>query len=321
MAMEVLTASALKRLRSPSFEADRARQCRIEAAERRLGPGGAPAPAPEGQASASEEAEFCVAAADGYALSVVGPRVPRTAGAVLLLHGRTWSSGGVWGQPKTLRSLGRDAYALDFRHFGRTPDRSDGFDLKPSTCCGDARAALAWLRGLGYEKVALLGWSFGALVAQLVAVQEGPGLDALVLYASVWDRAGAYCDPNGPFACDSPRGPQTFADCLSDFTLDNVDAGSAKAFAAALLEADPVRVDWSSLSEFEVDLAKIVSPTLCVYGDADPHAPDDEQTALLGALGAMHKRAYVVPDSDHVAHVTANKRLWTVAIRGFLSRT
>ena len=115
-----------------------------------------------------------------------------------------------------------------------------------------------------------------------------------------------------------PRGPQTLEDCLGDFTRDNVDRADADAFARALLAADPVRADWADLEQFEVDPSRITCPTLMVAGDSDPHAPLSEQAALFASLGATTKRRVVVPDSDHVAHVTRNKRVFERAVRDFL---
>ena len=40
--------------------------------------------------------EFTVPARDGYKLSLITSKTTKTDDAVLLLHGRTWSSGPVW---------------------------------------------------------------------------------------------------------------------------------------------------------------------------------------------------------------------------------
>ena len=271
--------------------------------------------------------EVGVPAVDGYRLSVLDASSPRARReAVLLLHGRTWSSGPVWVETGVMDGvLGeRDHYAMDFRGFGRTPDRGVDSLLRPSTCAVDARRVVDYLReDRGYETVAVLGWSYGALVAQLVAQDA----DKLVLYASVWDERGDYADDFGSWTCDergcydrTPRGPQTFESCMSDFTIPgSISETRARAFARAALDADPTCVDWTALSEFKVDLGAITVPTLVVHGDSDPDAPTAEQRALFRALGAQHKVIRTIETADHVAHVLDSSRdAWAAAVRTFL---
>ena len=270
-----------------------------------------------------------MATSDGYALSVVESRsaeAQRSESAVLLLHGRTWSSQPVWVETGTLGgALGdRDRFAMDFRGFGRTPERAADGLLRPSTCASDVRRVVEFLRcDLGYARVDLVGWSYGALVAQLVA----DAADRLVLYASVWDRAGAYRGEAGKWTCDdfgcsSPtaRGEQTLEGCLSDFTLPGtISEDRAMTFALAALAADPVAVDWACLDEFAVDLRGIRTPTLVIYGDRDPDAPAAEQLALYEGIGAERKELATIPGADHVAHVLDTARdEWAARVRAFL---
>ena len=68
--------------------------------------------------------EFTVPARDGYKLSIITSANTKTDDAVLLLHGRTWSSGPVWQTTGAIDTLGRAAYGMDFRGFGRTQTRA-----------------------------------------------------------------------------------------------------------------------------------------------------------------------------------------------------
>ena len=221
--------------------------------------------------------EFTVPARDGYKLSVVTSATTETDDAVLLLHGRTWSSGPVWQTTGAIDTLGRAAYAVDFRGFGRT------------------------------------------LVAQMVAATSSV-VDKLVLYSSVWDPEGDYADDEGRFKAPVPRGPQTLADCASDFGLrGSISAEASDAFAAAALEADPQCADWAALREFGVDLADVTCPTLVVHGDKDPYASIATQRALFNTLGSAEKSLVVIDASDHVAHaLTRPKVQWAGAINAFL---
>lgn len=186
--------------------------------------------------------------------------------SILLLHGRTWSSQPVFDlrtsntdekQQSTLQSLaelGFDAYALDLRGFGETP-RDDGGYTTPNRCVEDVRCAIDWIArrhdenydGDGEDgylntaessiavstKPALLGWSQGALVAQMYAQKYGPStLSDLVLFGTIYDPRVIY--PRKPLFDESgrlvsggkdavkPPAPEvlnTVAASLEDFTL------------------------------------------------------------------------------------------------------
>jgi pimeloyl-ACP methyl ester carboxylesterase len=269
-------------------------------------------------ACSSSALEFRVPARDGYKLSIITSANTKTDDAVLLLHGRTWSSGPVWQTTGAIDTLGRAAYGLDFRGFGRTQKRAADGLLRPSTCVDDVCDVLTDLR-TKHEKVHLLGWSYGGLVAQRVAASTDL-VDRLVLYSSVWDETGDYADDNGRFKASVPRGPQTLEDCASDFNLPgSISAEDSDTFARAALAADPQCVDWTALSEFAVDLGDVTCPCLVIHGDQDPYASRETQRALCDALGSSSKQLVVIDGSDHVAHaLTQPKVQWAGAIGAFL---
>lgn len=127
---------------------------------------------------------------------------------VLLLHGRTWSSVPVYhllggnqsknGQEsrslmETMRDHGLQPYAVDFRGFGGTPP-DDAKCVEPLQCVRDAESVLKWIaarHGLHGERhaemPAVLGWSQGALVAQLLAQKSPMAISKLILYGSLYD--------------------------------------------------------------------------------------------------------------------------------------
>ncbi len=101
-----------------------------------------------------------------------------------------------------------EPYAMDFRGFGGTP-RSCGGLLEPLRCVADAVSVLNWIRdrhqkhyqmGEGEEGVAtiaskgrdvisrpaLLGWSHGALIAQITAQRHPELVSKLILYVHLW---------------------------------------------------------------------------------------------------------------------------------------
>ena len=119
---------------------------------------------------------------------------------VLLLHGQTWSSvavyhlaggGGDMGEDRSLlRALHRtqniQPYAMDFRGFGGTTKDASGL-AEPLRCVADVVSVLDWLHerhGAAAStpiRPALLGWSHGALVAQIAAQRHADALSKLIL--------------------------------------------------------------------------------------------------------------------------------------------
>jgi pimeloyl-ACP methyl ester carboxylesterase len=96
-----------------------------------------------------------------------------------------------------------------------------------------------------FEMPALLGWSQGALVAQMVAQKTHHLLSKLVLYGSIYDPLVRYVrDPlytTSPAADSSPI--QNTADAaMEDFTIEGtISHEIAIAFAEAALVSDPTR--------------------------------------------------------------------------------
>lgn len=128
---------------------------------------------------------------------------------VLLLHGRTWSSVPVYhlvgggqntradeyaeesGESRSLiealfRTESIQPYAMDFRGFGGTPKDESGF-VEPLRCVKDVISVLNWIQSNHSDvaaeasKPALLGWSHGALIAQIAAQRHPDAMSKLIL--------------------------------------------------------------------------------------------------------------------------------------------
>jgi len=188
--------------------------------------------------------------------------------SILLLHGRTWSSQPVFDlrtsdndekQQSTIQSLtnlGFHVYAMDLRGFGETPRcDNDGGYTTPNRCVEDVKCAIDWIarrhdanHGRNHQddnnnvaeslvkmssKPALLGWSQGALVAQMYAQKYGPAtISDLVLFGTIYDPRVIYprkplYDPSGQLISGGkdavkPPAPEvlnTVTASLEDFTL------------------------------------------------------------------------------------------------------
>ena len=249
---------------------------------------------------------------------------------ILLLHGRTWSSVPVYhllGGPKRAadgvesRSLlealldsGLTPYCMDFRSFGGTHPDASGF-VEPYRCVHDAESVLNWIAAThgidktpGAEKPALMGWSQGALVAQLAAQVAHPALCKLILYGSIYDPMVRY--PREPlYTLNKPNRTiieNTFEMAVEDFTIEGtISSCVAKEFAEAALTSDPIKAVWRSLYQFNnIDPARVRCPTLLVGGDQDPYAPLHVQQELFSNLGRGFDRTWsILAESDHAAHL------------------
>jgi pimeloyl-ACP methyl ester carboxylesterase len=263
---------------------------------------------------------------------------------ILLLHGRTWSSVPVYhllGGPsykatgvesrslmEALLERGLQPYAMDFRGFGGTPQDDSGH-VEPSRCVEDTKCVLKWIaQRHGIEetmpadtKPALLGWSQGALIAQLVAQKTNRRyLSKLILYASIYDplyryprdplyRAGD--DSNTTTTTTSTATTSTiimnhYDSAIEDFTVEGtIPPDSARKFAEAALLSDPIKAIWKHTYQFNnIDPARVQVPCLVVAGDQDPYAPMHVQENLFCNLGRDSDRTWsILSGCDHAVHL------------------
>lgn len=163
-------------------------------------------------------------------------------------------------------------YCMDFRGFGGTPSDQSGC-VEPNRCMEDVESVLNWLRkrhGCSTpEKISLLGWSQGALVAQLAAQRVRPLFSRLILYGSIFDPNVRY--PREPLYTRNKNEDEvdqlnTFDAAIEDFTIEGtIPPKAATYFADAALLADPIRAKWKSLYQFNTcDPARVHVPTLIV---------------------------------------------------------
>ena len=188
-------------------------------------------------------------AVDGHPLRVWEKPSPSPRARVLLLHGRTWSTVPdfdlqVPGEERSLmdglaeRNIA--SFGVDLRGYGETPRDETGW-LTPQRAAADVIAVLEWLGGAdGEPQPYLFGWSYGAMVAQLVA-QQRPDLMAGLILFGYPIRPGFDVEPAGADGLP-PRHPTTAEAAASDFILPSaISRRAVEAFVAAAVAADPVR--------------------------------------------------------------------------------
>lgn len=247
---------------------------------------------------------------------------------VLLVHGRTWSTRPdfdlqVPGEQKSLmdglvdRNLA--VYGVDLRGYGETPRDSSGW-LTPDRAVGDVSGVLKWLRQRHPElpAPALFGWSYGAMVSQLVAQRSVSDLSVLILFGYPL-RPGSTVTPTG-LDGEPPRRATTAAAAAEDFIVPgSISDVAVEAFVSAALAADPIRADWRDLEQWQMlDPLQVSVPTLLLEGEFDPLALDEVHLVLFGNLGTSDKAWVMFPDSDHVAFMEASRDYFLNVMATFL---
>lgn len=287
---------------------------------------------------------YCVPSkSDKHPLSVYGiesSQPKEDDNVLLMLHGRTWSSVPVYhlhGGPKAAKngleshslmeeflSKKIQVYAMDFRGFGGTPrDATNG--VEPNRCVEDVESVLSWIRERHGPKtdLSLLGWSQGALVAQLAAQRRKPVFSKLVLYGSIYDPMVRY--PREPLYVKqkdtAPDIENTYDGAVEDFTIEGtIPPEPADNFAEAALLADPIKARWTHLHEFNnCDPARVHLPTLVVAGDQDPYSPIHVQQELFVNLGRGSDKTWsILANADHAVHLLEGRKRFATVVASFL---
>ncbi len=271
-----------------------------------------------------------LAADDGHPLRMwrLATREPTPRGAILLLHGRTWSGVPDFdlrvGEDRSLSLMQRlsDAgyvtYALDLRGYGGTARDASGW-LEPARAAADLASALAFVREREGRSADLLGWSFGALVGQLCAQQRPELVRTLTLYGYPRDpdaRTKVATSKGEP-----PRQQNGEAAAKSDFiTPGTISQAAIDAYVSAALAADPIKTDWRAVHQFDaLDSAKLAVPTLVIHGVHDPIADPLWQAKLFTRVEQPDKQWVVIPNADHAAHLEQPER-FVAALLAFVER-
>lgn len=291
-----------------------------------VGATGAPSPA-----ATTTAVRHAVVADDGHALVLWSKAPPSPRGAILLLHGRTWSALPnfdlqVAGTPRSVMDAfvyaGYAVYALDQRGYGASPRDASGW-LTPTRAAADALAAARVISGRhpGLPAPVVVGYSMGSVTALLTVQQHPEAFSKLVLYGFPVDPAGVQLRAHEPDAAAPARAATTAAAAGEDFVVAGASPKAVvDAYVAQAVAADPVRVDWNNLHEFELDPARINTPTLLLQGVGDGYVQPDAVARLFNSLATPDRSWVVLPDSDHAAHVEDAMPAWIGAIVHFIER-
>jgi pimeloyl-ACP methyl ester carboxylesterase len=219
---------------------------------------------------------------------------------MLLLHGGLGSTD-IFKPIMAALTEHRQVIALDLQGHGRTELRDRRLDI---FAMGDDMATV--LRSLGYDKVDVLGYSFGGGVGFRFAVQHPEMVRRLAIVSAGYSEEGFYPDI---------RGQQVqMTAAAAEFMKDTPMYKSYMAVAPKpedfprLLQGigDLMRehYDWSE------DVKKLAMPTMIVFGDSDMYSPEHivKFYQLLGGglkdAGWMREnisqnRLAIIPNATH----------------------
>ena len=269
-----------------------------------------------------------VRADDGHPLSVWVKRPAAPKGAILLLHGRTWSSrpnfdlqvrGAHVSLMDALVARGYAVYALDQRGYGATPRDSSGW-LTPDRAASDAALVLDRIaRDEKSGPPALLGYSQGSMTGMLLAQQHPDKASALILFGFPMDVSAKITYPDDPSA--PPRKHTTALAAAEDFiTPARTAAGVKEEYVREAVMMDSIRVDWRDLRTFgTLDPAKLQVPTLLLDGERDPYVNAANHAAFFPRIATTDRWWVVLPGVDHTAHLEA-QQAFVNAVDAFLRR-
>lgn len=278
----------------------------------------------------SAPVKHLVAASDGHQLAVWEKKAAKPRGAILLLHGRTWSTLPdfdlqVPGEHRSLMDAlvakGYSVYGLDLRGYGATPRDASGWDT-PDRSVEDLSSAIAWVakHSGAPGKPALLGWSNGSMVSALFAGTHGDQISVLML-------TGYPKHPDStivavPDTAKPLRATTTANAAASDFIAPGAISRKAiDVYVAAALQADPVRTDWRHLDQWNaIDPRKITVPTLLIQGELDPIAATPTQAAFFTRLGTADREWIVMAGGDHASLLENMQPAFVAAMVNFIER-
>jgi pimeloyl-ACP methyl ester carboxylesterase len=229
-------------------------------------------------------------AADGTRIDAHHDPGPRLL-AVVVAHGFT----GSWRRPATRRVAARLAahagvVSFDFRGHGGSAGRSTVGDREVL----DVAAAVGWARGLGYARVATLGFSMGASVVIRHAALHG-GVDAVVAVSgpSRWYYRGTV--------------PMRRVHWVIERRLGRL-------VGRVVLRTRIAAGGWDPLPEPPAAVVGRIAPTplLIVHGDADTYFPVEHARALYAAAREP-KRLWVEAGFGHAENAAPDELVDRVA--------
>jgi pimeloyl-ACP methyl ester carboxylesterase len=268
--------------------------------------------------------------------------------AVLFVHGATYAGRGAFDAGgyswlDAVAASGRAAYAVDLRGYGDSAapaeldapaDEHDPV-ARAATAAEDAAAALADLPD--YDRVHLVGYSWGTIVAGHLLTDGDATVDSLVQYAPVYRPPESHRERFGPG--DPPRAYRTVtrAEARERWAAQRSDEGvpddAFDAFWEAVVSSgqrvgdDEIRAPNGTLADLTAaideapyDAAAIDTPTLVVRGSLDTASTRADALGLFDALGADDRTYTELAGGTHFAQLEAPRHTLVETVADFHDR-
>ncbi len=245
-------------------------------------------------------------------------------GAVLLVHGsgvgyRCWDlrTPG-YSVLEALATRGFHAFAFDQRGYGDSGALEDGRDVRATTCAEDLVAVADLAREVGgFERVSLVGHSWGGIVAAMFAARHPHLVDAVVIVGCPFRQVG--------------REYQTVLDRIMEQVRvagSRVENSHHRDLGSRVIAAEhEVLSEYAHMVEThyptmpagvfldiaELELASfapsITAPTLLVAGAHDYVVDAADALEFLNALGADHAELTFLGRSKHLTFLETHEHL------------
>jgi len=266
---------------------------------------------------------------EGHPMALWEKRATKPKGTLLLLHGKTWSALPNFDLQVTGENLsfmdglvekGYTVYALDGRGYGGTPRDHTGW-LTPDRAARDVTAILCWIKSRNGIASHLFGWSYGSMVAQLVVQRQPELVSSVTLFGYPYYRGRFASTERLEYPAEAPAKENTAQNAASDFiTPGSISDEAVAAYVTAALSADPVRVDFKDLHQWqELDPTRVSTPLLLLQAEFDPLALTQHQAEFFQAVATSNKWWVSLPDGDHAALLETPRQRMLDVINSFIA--
>jgi 3-oxoadipate enol-lactonase len=164
------------------------------------------------------------------------------------------------------------------------------------------------LVGLNFTPAAVIGFSFGGMLAQVLALNHPGDVSALVISAcasTLTDEGRRILADRGAIAEREGMSAVVDATLARWFSASFREQGGDRMVRKRLLEMDPRRwaEAWRSMAAIDTAprLGAIAVPTLCLAGESDQSATTDTVSAIASRITGA--RLHVVPDAPHMLFI------------------
>ena len=223
-------------------------------------------------------------------------------GVVVLCHGFLSSKQSNTNRRLTELLVPQQVSTFSFDWFGMGESGGSFSDISVGRCCDQLEQALAFIEQQGYQRVGLVGSSFGGYISILVAGQY-PQLFALGLKCPV---------PDFPALLRMEFGDEGMRHWEKTGTIPNVTGGDKPIALRYDFYKDCLNHDAYRSAE------SINSPTLIVHGDRDELIPLDQVQRLVDSL-TTRKQLRILKGANHAFGRPEDFRIMTTSLADWMT--